>query len=174
MRRGELLGLRWQDVDLDDARVSIRQTLVSVDYALHFSEPKTKRLRRTIGIDPATVAALRAHLTRQHAERLAWGSVWKDTGLVFTQEDGSPVHPQSVSEAFDRHAMVAGLPVIRFHDVRHTYATLALEAGMRPWDLSDRLGHSDTSMALDVYRHAIRSTQDEAARRAARFILGNE
>jgi integrase len=172
MRRGELLGLRWADIDLDGGHLSIRQTVVSVGYEVRLSEPKTDRSRRTLAIDPATVAALRAHHDRQAQERAAWGPAWVETGLVFTRENGEGVHPQLLSDAFDRHVKASGLRRVRFHDLRHTYATLALDSGMKPWDLSDRLGHSSVAFTLNVYRHAIKATQDQAAAAAAVFILG--
>jgi integrase len=173
MRRAELLGLRWADVELDGGHLSIRQILVSVAYEVSFGEPKTDRSRRTLAIDPATVAALRAHQARQLEERKAWGPGWSDTGLVFTRENGELVHPQLVSDAFDRHVRVGKFRRIRLHDLRHTYATLALDSGMKPWDLSDRLGHSSVAFTLNVYRHAIKPTQDLAAATAAAFILGD-
>lgn len=171
MRRGELLGLRWDDLDLKAGKLSVRQTLVEVNYELCFSEPKTARGRRVVDLDSATVAALDAHRKRQIEERLAHGPAWRDSGLVFTRQDGSPSHPDGLSDAFKRHVRAAGLQLIRFHDLRHTYATLALDAGMKPWDLSDRLGHASVAFTLDVYRHAIPATQKEAAEKVASLIL---
>jgi integrase len=172
LRRGELCGLPKKDVDLEKSSVHIRQTLLSIGYEMHFETPKSGRSNRRIDLDPATVAVLKEHFKRQAEERLAAGPAWVDSGLVFTREDGSPLHPETVSDHFERRVRRAGLPRIRFHDLRHTYATLALEAGMKPWDLSDRLGHSSVAFTLAVYRHAIPSTQREATERAAVFILG--
>jgi integrase len=172
MRRGELAGLRWVDVDLDKGKLTVAQTLIEIEYRIEFSEPKTDRSRRTIRLDQATVAALRAHRKRQIEEKLILGPAWKDSGLVFTREDGSPIHPQAISNSFERAVKLLRLPRLTFHGLRHTYATLALESGMRPWDLSDRLGHSSVAFTLQVYRHAVQSTQDSAAEAAAAFILG--
>jgi integrase len=172
MRRGEILGLRWSDVNLDQALLDIRQTLIVIDYKIRLSEPKTKRSRRTIPVDPATVAALKNWRSVQAHERLAWGPAWTDTGLVFGREDGTQINPQMLSDAFERQTKAAGLPPIRLHDLRHTYATIALDSDMKAWDLSDRLGHSSVAFTLDVYRHAIRSTQQESALRTASVILG--
>jgi integrase len=102
MRRGELLGLRWLDVDLDEGFLSVRQTRVSVDYDVAIGTPKTERGNRTIALDPATVTALREHRTRQLEERLAWGPAWTDTGHVFSREDGTDIHPQRLSQWFRR------------------------------------------------------------------------
>jgi integrase len=128
MRRGEILGLRWPDVDLDRGRVSVRQTVVVANYRVVVSQPKTNRGRRSIALDPRTVAALRAWRTAQVAERLAWGPSWTDSGLVFTREDGSLIHPHRLSIWFGRLVKAAGLPRIRFHDLRHTHASLGLAA----------------------------------------------
>ncbi len=171
MRRGELLGLRWQDVDLDAGRLQIRQTLVVTAYRLHFSEPKTKRSRRSISLDPATLTAIKSHRSRKLEERLAWGPGYEESGLVFTREDGAPLHPQHVSDAFERHVRAAGLPVIRFHDLRHTYATIALSAGTHPKVVSERLGHSSISITLDTYSHVIPALSEQEANRIASLIL---
>lgn len=172
MRRGELLGLRWQDVDSEAGRIQIRQTLVDIDYKPTFSEPKTKRSKRSISLDPATLAAVRTYRKAQLEERMEWGSAYEDSGLVFTRENGSLIHPQSVSLAFEKHARDAGLPRIRFHDLRHSYATIALAAGEHAKVVSERLGHSSVVMTLDVYSHVIPALGEEAASRVASVILG--
>ncbi|MEO7803828.1 MAG: site-specific integrase [Actinomycetota bacterium] len=138
-----------------------------------FSEPKTPRSRRSIALDPATVAALKTHKAQQGEERILLG-LGKARGddQVFATAEGNPIQPQSVSQAFERLVKSAGVPRIRFHDLRHTYATLALASGMKPWDLSDRLGHSSVAFTLDVYRHALLSDQQDASDAAAAFILG--
>jgi integrase len=131
MRRGEALGLRWVDVDLDLARVAVRQTLVLAGRQVVVSEPKTSRGRRSIALDPRTVAALKAWKTAQIAERLTWGPAWSDSGLVFTREDGTPIHPEWLSDAFEWRVKTAGLPRIRLHDLRHTHASLGLAPACR-------------------------------------------
>jgi integrase len=163
MRRGEVLGLRWADLDLDGGWLSVRQTLVVVDNHPQVSEPKTARGRRRVALDPETVAALRAHHTAQAAERLSAGPAWPSDDLVFTREDGALLHPEHVRRQFDRHLHRAGLPRIRFHDLRHTYATLALQAGVHPKVVSERLGHTTVAMTLDIYSHAIPALQQDAA-----------
>ncbi len=132
MRRGEVLGLRWQDVDLDAARLSVRQTWGRSDSGLDFGEPKTARGRRTIDLDPHTVAILREHGTTQKRDRLAFGPGYEDHGLVFARPDGTPHDPDVVSQRFARLAEKAGLPVIRFHDLRHTHASILLAQGRPP------------------------------------------
>jgi integrase len=172
MRRGEVLGLRWQDVDLDAGRVSISQTLIVVGgYEVQFSEPKTASGRRMIALDPQTVAALREHKQRQMLERSLMGDAYEDADLVFAREDGAPLHPDSFSDAFWRHAKAEKLPRIRFHDLRHTHATLALAAGVHPKVVSERLGHSSITITLDTYSHAIPAMQETAADLVAALVF---
>jgi integrase len=171
MRRGEVLGLRWSDVDLDASRLSVRQTLVSVAYETNFSAPKTSRSRRSISLDATTVTALRAHRKRQLEERIAWCSAYHDSGLVVTREDGTSVHPDRFTQMFDKHVKQSGLPRIRLHDLRHTHATLALAAGVHPKVVSERLGHATVAFTLDVYSHAVPALQEDAADRVASLIF---
>jgi len=170
MRRGELLGLRWSDVDLDAARLSVRQTLTAIGHRLAYGEPKTARGRRNVALDPETVAELRTWRERQYGERTAWGPAWQDSGLVFTREDGSPVHPDTVSYWFDKHLRQAGLPRIRLHDLRHSFASLALQAGVPAKVVSERLGHATVAFTLDVYSHVIPGLHEDAATRVAALL----
>jgi integrase len=172
MRRGEVLGLRWADLDLEAGWLSVRQTLVVVDNQPRVSEPKTDRGRRRIALDAETVAALRAHHTAQAAERLVAGPAWQGTDLVFTRPDGAPLHPEYVRRQFDRHLHRNGVPRTRFHDLRHTHATLALQAGVHPKVVSERLGHATVAMTLDVYSHAIPAMQQDAATTVADLVTG--
>lgn len=171
MRRGEVLGVRWQDVDLDQGRLSISQTLVAVGRDVHFSEPKTARGRRMIALDPHTTRSLRAHRERQMFERAVAGR-YVDHDLVFAEADGSPLSPDAFSEAFWRHAASANLPRIRFHDLRHTHATMALAAGVHPKVVSERLGHASVAFTLDTYSHAIPAMQETAADLVASLVFG--
>lgn len=170
MRRGEVLGLRWADLDLDTASAAVRQTIVVVNYEIRYSEPKTRRGRRTVDLDRQTVEALRSHRVRQAQERLAAGSAWHKADLVFTDPTGRPVHPHSFSQAFERHSKAAGLPAIRLHDLRHTHATLALKAGVPVKVVSERLGHASTAFTMDTYTHCIPGMQADAARQVAALI----
>jgi len=113
LRRGEVLGLRCGDIDLEPGRLAVRQTLVSVAYETKFSTPKTKRGRRSVSLDATTVMALRSHRKRQLQDRMAWGPAYQDSGLVVTREDGSLVHPDRFTQMFDKHSR---LPRIRLHD----------------------------------------------------------
>jgi integrase len=172
MRRGEVLGLRWTDLDLDGGWLSVRQTLIVVDNHPQLSQPKTARGERRVALDPGTVASLRVHRKAQAAERLAAGPAWTHSDLVFSHQDGAPLHPEYVRRLFDRHLQQAGLPRIRFHDLRHTHATLALQAGVHPKVVSERLGHATVALTLDVYSHAIPAMQQDAAATVAHLVSG--
>jgi len=171
MRRGEVLGLRWEDVDLEAQTISIRQTRVMTGYQPLLSTPKTRRGKRLVALDPATVAALKENRRRQKQERLAAGSSWQKAGYVFTREDGEPYHPERVSKLFIQAAKRVGLPRIRLHDLRHTYATLALSAGVHPKIVSERLGHANIGITLDCYSHCLPALSEEAACRVAALVL---
>jgi integrase len=170
MRRGEALGLQWSDVDLQRSAVSINRSLTAVDGVPTWSAPKTARSRRRISLDPATVEVLRQHRTRQLQERLVAGDVWEDADLVFCREDGTLIHPDRFTKAFERARNSAGLPPIRLHDLRHTYATLALQAGVHPKIVSDRLGHAGIAITLDLYSHVLPSLDAEAASTVANLF----
>ncbi len=167
MRRGEVLGLRWEDLDVDGAKLWVRRSLVTVRYRIHVSEPKTARGRRGIDLDEVTVGALRGHQERAAAAR---GEL-SPSDLVFA-DDGKPIHPDRLFRAFRRLAARAGLPPIRLHDLRHTYASVALAAGVHPKVVSERLGHASVSFTLDVYSHLLPTIQREAAQQVAALIFG--
>lgn len=147
--------------------------LVVVAYQVEWSEPKTERGRRSIALDPATVEALRQHRARQLEERLLLG-VALPHELVFAREDGSTLHPERISKIFEQHVRRAGLPRIRFHDLRHTHATLAFQAGVHPKVVSERLGHADIALTLNVYSHAVPALQETAAVLVASLILEHD
>ncbi len=172
MRRGEVLGLHWGDIDLDHGNLAIRRTLVQVGNTVEWSTPKTSSGRRTISIDPATVAALREHRARQAEERLALGPAYVDEGLVFAREDGKPIHPERLSKSFRAHARSAGLPPIRLHDLRHGWASHAVAAGVDLRTVSSRLGHADAGFTMRVYAHQIHEAEARAANTVASLLLG--
>ena len=170
MRRGEALGLQWDDLDMASGRLTIRRSWVPVNGVGQMSEPKTRRGRRTIALDPLTLDALKAHAARQADEQGEWEEAWIETGFVFTREDGQPLHPWAVSKAFRCHAKAAMLPHIPLHGLRHTYATLALAAGVNPRIVSERLGHATVALTLDVYSHVLPQADREAAEKIADLL----
>jgi integrase len=174
MRRGEAVGLRWADVDLDAGVASVRRSLTVVDGTTLVSEPKTAKARRQVALDVATVEALARWRTRQKAERLQLGGDWVDTGYVFTKEDGNFLHPDNVMVVFRRLVTSAGVPAIRLHDLRHTSATLALAAGVHPKVVQERLGHSSIGITLDTYSHVVQGMQADAAALVGRLLVGGE
>ena len=174
MRRGEVLGLRWSDVDLDGRRLSVAQTLTTINDQVFLGPTKTLRSRRRIALDKATVAALRAHRSRQLKERLAVGfGRGERQDLVFAEVDGTTLHPDRFTAAFKRHVRDSGLPELRGpHGLRHTWATLALQAGVHPKVVSDRLGHATIAVTIDTYSHVAPSLDAGAADTVAAQIFG--
>jgi integrase len=171
-RRGEALGLRWSDVDLDVGKVVLRQTVTSIAYEVRIA-PRTKSGKpRTVELDRPTVVALRAVRTRQAEERLLLGPAYVDHDLVFASSDGQPVHPELFSMTFSRRVARHKLPRIRLHDLRHTWATLALSAGVDVKIVSERLGHASAKITWDIYQHVTPTMQSNAAETVARLIFG--
>jgi integrase len=147
--------------------------LTTVHDRLVFDTTKTARSRRRISLDAETVAALRRHRARQAKDRLFVGEAWDDShDLVFTQADGTPVHPDRWTRQFQRHVARLGLPELRGpHSLRHTWATLALEAGVHPKVVSERLGHSTIAITLDTYSHVVEGMDADAATTVAEQIF---
>jgi integrase len=172
MRRGEALGLQWSCLDMESSTLTIRRAWVPVNGQAQMSEPKTRRGRRTIALDPVTLQALKAHAARQADERSDWDVAWLDAGFVFTGTDGSPLHPWAVSKAFRDHRAAAMLPEIPLHGLRHTYATLALATGINPRIVSARLGHATVALTLDVYSHVLPQQDRQAAEAIAELLVG--
>ena len=162
LRKGEALGLRWSDVNLDDGWLKVRQTLNRIQTRLVATEPKTDRSRRTVPLSPAVVAMLRRHKVAQTAERLKAGDQWTDSGLVFTTEFGGPVDPRNLLRVAEVAAAKAGQSGVGVHTLRHSAAVGWLEAGVHIKAVADLLGHSSIAVTGDVYGH----TSDDAARSA--------
>jgi integrase len=171
MRRGEAIGLRWNDVDLEGGRLSVRRALIPSGREVIVSEPKTAKGRRVIALDPGTVGVLKAQAARQLDEQKEWDDAWVESGLVFTQENGAALDPETVTRHFRQAVKRSLLPLIRLHDLRHTHATLALQAGIHPKVVSERLGYATISITLDTYSHAIPAMQEEAAALIAGLVF---
>jgi integrase len=165
MRQGELLALRWQDVDLENATVSVRRTLTKNGGRLLLGEPKTKKSRRTIQLTEEAVRALREHLDRQMAHMQRLGDLYRDEGLIFASEVGTLINPTNLRQrSFASLLKRAGLPKIRFHDLRHTCATLLLSRNVHPKFVQELLGHANIAITLDTYSHVIPGMGDHAVR----------
>jgi integrase/predicted RNA-binding Zn-ribbon protein involved in translation (DUF1610 family) len=171
MRRGEALGLAWEDLDMEKGRLTIRRAWVPVNGVAQMSEPKTRRGRRTIALDPVTLAALQGHAARQADEQRHWDATRGGAGFVFTGTDGQPLQPWAVSKAFRDRAKAAMLPPIPLHGLRHSYATLALSSGVNPRIVSARLGHATVALTLDVYSHVLPQADQEAADKIAELLV---
>jgi integrase len=166
LRRGELLGLRWDDADLSEARGTLRvgRALVREGGRYILGETKTKRGRRRVNLTPRTVTALKAHRKRQLEERVRLAGLYEDHGLIFASENGTPLNPENlVKRSFKPLLKRAGLPEIRFHDLRHTCATLLLSRSVHPKMVQELLGHATIAMTLDTYSHYLPSMGDQAS-----------
>ncbi len=166
MRQGELLGLKWADVDLKSGRVSIRRTITKSGGRLLLGEPKTAKSRRTISLTAGSLNALRAHRKRQLEEMMQHAGLWQDHGLVFASEAGTLINPTNLRKRhFASLLKRAGLPAdTRFHDLRHTCATLLLSKGVHPKFVQELLGHANIAITLDTYSHLIPGMGDATAR----------
>ncbi|MGP8000166.1 MAG: tyrosine-type recombinase/integrase [Streptosporangiaceae bacterium] len=166
LRRGELAGLEWADMDLSTRRLHVRQAQAEAE----LDDTKSEDSDRIITIDQDTAAELRSWRKRQLAERLEWGETWQDTGRVFTREDGQPLRPGHISEHFAVLIRRAGLPPVRFHDLRHGAATMLIAAGQPVKVVSAILGHSTSAFTMDVYAVVAEELAEAAAMAIAAFV----
>ncbi|MEO8696043.1 MAG: site-specific integrase [Acidimicrobiales bacterium] len=171
MRRGEALGLRWRDLELETGTAAVVQTVIVVAHRVQFGAPKTARGTRVVDLDSGTIAVLRAHRIRQLEERILLGAGWRDHDLVFCKVDGEPLHPERVSREFLRRIERWSLPPLTLHGLRHTWATLALKAGVHPKVVQERLGHATIGITLGVYSHVTAGMQRDAANTVAALLL---
>jgi integrase len=164
MRRGELLALRWCDVDFLLAQVSVSRSLHQLkNNSFIYTEPKTAKSRRTIALSPSAILTLKEHKEKQDITRALLGLIPKDDSLVFSTPEGTPLRPNTVSRAWSMLAARCGVKVIRLHDARHTHASLMLKHGIHPKIVQERLGHSGIAITLDTYSHVAPGLQEAAA-----------
>ena len=164
MRQGELLALKWTDLDLEAGKVSVRRTLTRESGHYTLGEPKTKRSRRTVKLTGPATETLKSHLSRQMEDMDQLGDLYRDQGLVFTTASGAPLNPSNVRNRNLRRLLKkAGLPQIRFHDLRHTCATLLLSQNVHPKIVQEMLGHATVAITLDTYSHVLPGMGDRAA-----------
>jgi integrase len=167
LRRGELLGLRWADVDLDAGTLTVRQSLQRIDGELQTVTPKTKSSERTVPLVGVCLDALREHGERQRFEQKAAGAEWRDTGFVFTTKTGTPIEPDNLRRSWYPLRQAAELGGVTFHGLRHTCVTLLLNLGVPPHIVRDIVGHSAIEVTMTIYAH---TSLDE--KRAALGKLG--
>ena len=162
LRQAELLGLRWRDIDLDMMSISVSQVLYKRYGICQFKEPKTAHSRRRVAMTPKLALYLREYRTER--EELYWqlGNTLSLDDLVFASIEGNPIDPSVLSHAFHRMVVRAGLESVRFHDLRHTFASLMLLRGAKPKVISEALGHSSVAFTMDVYSHQIEGMQEDA------------
>jgi integrase len=171
LRQAELLGLRWRDLDMSGAVLAVRQQVYRLKGEWHYTEPKTEKGRRTVSLSSSVVGALREHRLRQKEERLR-AETWEDNDLVFPNQVGRPVEKGNLlRRSFWPLLERAGLPHMRFHDLRHSSATLLLGEGVHPKVVQERLGHSSISVTMDVYSHVMPTLQRDAAERLDRLLV---
>src|SRR5688572_20255069 len=172
LRRGELLGLRWDDADLKQGTLRVGRALVREGGRHTLGETKTRRGRRQINLTPRTVNALKDHRKKQLEEKVKLAGLYKDHGLIFASGVGTPINPENLVKRYFKPLLEkAGLPEVRFHDLRHTCATLLLGRGVHPKIVQELLGHATIAMTLDTYSHYLPSMGD-AASGAMRDALG--
>ena len=155
MRRSELLGLRWEDVDCERGVLCVRQVVTVVQGAPHAGPPKSKSSRRDVLVPEEVMDTLREHKRRQNEQRLALGSIWEDHDLVFAAANGNYINPNNLTRDFMRLVALAGLPTIRIHDLRHAHVALLIQLGADIKDVSERVGHARTSTTMDIYHHVM-------------------
>ncbi len=173
LRQGEALGLRWEDVNFDRGIIRIAVALQSVHGKLQLVKPKTKRSTRVLPLPTSVAVALRTRRARQADERLAAGDCWQESGLVFTTKVGTPVDPRNLLRSFARLLEHAGLPHIRFHDLRHSCASFLAAEGVPARVTMEILGHSDIRLTQNIYTHVFDESKREAANAMER-LFGEE
>ena len=171
MRRGEILGLRWSDVDFENRALTVRQTLNAQAYETYFDTPKSHKPRR-IDLDPKTIKMLKRERKAQKVAQDEYGEGYLVGSLVFTNDNGSLIHPDTFSQAFERLVGQTRLPRLTLHGLRHTHATLLLKAGVPVNVVAQRLGHADPGFTLRQYAHVLPSMQASAARDISSLIDG--
>ncbi len=163
MRRGEILALKWQDITVSQNTLQVRRIFTRRPGNRYIeAEPKTEKSRRSILLAPIVVTLLKQHHTRQLESKLKAGTQWQDQGLVFCTAFGTPLNPSKVVDRFKTLLKRGGLPPIRFHDLRHSAATILLSLGIHPKVVQELLGHNQISMTMDIYSHVLPGMQRDA------------
>jgi integrase len=170
LRRGEAIALRWKNVNLLGLELNVVETAYRIRKEFIVKEPKTLHSKRAVSLSPSLAVLLREYKEDQEAMRKKMGKPLTDEDFVFSWPDGRPLDPDVVTKAFHRILGKAGLTNIRLHDLRHTHATLMLKAGVHPKVVSERLGHANIGITLDIYSHVLPGLQEAAAERFDRLF----
>ncbi|KOR95815.1 integrase [Geobacillus stearothermophilus ATCC 12980] len=172
MRRGEVLGLKWDDVDFENKKIRIKRSLCFVSgKGLIFKEPKTKKSKRQISISQHVVNVLKKHKQKQEFQKEKLGTQYQDNNLIVCTDDGKPLDPRNLLRQFYRLIEEASVPRISFHDLWHTHATILMQQGENPKVVSERLGHSRVGITLDLYSHVSDDLQEQAAEKFENALL---
>ena len=172
MRCGEVLGLKWDDVDFENKKIRIKRSLCFVSgKGLIFKEPKTKKSKRQISISQHVVNVLKKHKQKQEFQEEKLGTQYQDNNLIVCTDDGKPLDPRNLLRQFYRLIEEANVPRISFHDLRHTHATILMQQGENPKVVSERLGHSRVGITLDLYSHVSDDLQEQAAEKFENALL---
>jgi integrase len=163
MRRGEILALRWSDIEPDLSLARVRRSIQPTAEGLVFEQPKTKRSRRAVALPAFLAPYLTAQRASQAGRKQRLGAGWHENDLVIDRGDGTPRNPDTLSSGWAIFIRKRGLPPVRFHDLRHAHATLMLSKGVHPKVVSERLGHASIGITLDTYSHVLPAMQQEAA-----------
>lgn len=174
MRRGELLGLRWQDIDFNRSQISVRQSITyDMEGNQQINNPKTKHGERTISLDQETLTHLTEHKEYMSRLKEQLGDTFRKSTLVFTSTVGKDINVSNLRRAFNNIIEHAGIPKIRFHDLRYTHASLLLNSGVNPKIVQERLGHSSIQVTMDIYSHLMPNMQEEAINQFADTFYNN-
>lgn len=171
LRMGEIIGLKWEDLELNSATLKVQRQVQRVTgRGLVFSQPKSAKSRRVIILGSTTIEKLKLHYHQQHWSRLIAGERWEENDLIFPNTVGKPMEQNRLLKEYKEILRQAGLPIIRFHDLRHTAATLMLQAGIHPKIVQETLGHADISLTMNTYSHALPTLQKEAAEKMDELV----
>jgi integrase len=163
LRRGEILAVRWSDIDWDRRQLSVVRSLEQTKDGLRFKSPKTTKSRRTVSLGPLLMEILKRKKADQAKDRLKLGPDYLNNDLIVAQADGGPMKPQRLSDQFRALIGRAGVKKVRLHDIRHSHASHALRAGVHPKVVSERLGHASVGITLDLYSHVLEGLQEDGA-----------
>jgi integrase len=163
MRQAEILGLKWPDINWDNGTLSVQRTMNYVNCEPVFMDLKTDRSRRLIALSPETIESLKYHKSIQTQDKLLFGKAYQDNNMIVATKDGRPMSQNSLNKSWQRALEQINVPRIRFHDLRHTHASLLLALGVHPKVVQERLGHANINITLDTYSHLLPGLQKEAA-----------